>query len=317
VHTLLNWMAARSLYVMASGVFVGYAFPELAEIAGPALPVSVAGMMVIGMLRIDRSDLFETLSRWQALAGLLLFIMVVSPLATWVVVGVLDVRPGLAVALVLTAACPPLMSTVSLAWMLGFNPPLALALVTVATLVCPAILAMVLMFFPDAGIDLDSLALLIRLSALISGCYLAATVLRWLLGPGRVERAASLWDVMTVCFLLVFAIAIMDGVAIRANAEPAFVAGLLAAAFAINLLLQCAGACVALPLGVSSALTVGFASGSRAAGIILAVAPGDATSDLVLFFALYQVPMYVLPSLLRPLYRWLLQRERRPPSTST
>ena len=114
---------------------------------------------------------------------------------------------------------------------------------------------------------------------------------------------------MTVCFLLLFAVAIMDGVAARASTEPAYVAGLLVAAFAINLLLQCAGIGIALRLGVSSALTVGFASGSRAAGILLAVSPGDASSDLVLFFALYQVPMYTLPTLLRPVYRWLLKRE--------
>ncbi|MBT6277162.1 MAG: hypothetical protein HOI95_23890, partial [Chromatiales bacterium] len=298
-----------SLYVMASGVFVGYAFPGLAQLVGPALPIGVAGMMTIGMLRIARSDLFETFSRWQVLGAVLLFIMVASPIATLGVVRLFDVGPGLAAALVLTAACPPLMSTVSLSWMLGFNPPLALAIVTVATLVSPAILAMVLTLFPDAGIDLDSVALFFRLSMLIGGCYLAATVLRWFLGAARVERAASLWDVMTVCFLLLFAVAIMDGVAARASTEPAYVAGLLVAAFAINLLLQCAGIGIALRLGVSSALTVGFASGSRAAGILLAVSPGDASSDLVLFFALYQVPMYTLPTLLRPVYRWLLKRE--------
>ncbi len=294
---------------MASGVFIGYALPGLAQVVGPALPIAVAGMMTIGMLRIPTRELGATFRRWPTLVALTVLILVACPLATWAVVEALGVAPALASALVLTAACPPLVSMASLAWVLGFNPPLALAIVTLTTLLCPAVLATYFSFFPDVGIDLDPVGLFFRLTALLAGCYVLALVLRRVLGAAAVSRAASLWDVITVGFLLLFAVSVMDGVAARASAEPAYVAGLLGTAFAINVLLQFAGAVVSMRLGPSSALTVGYGCGCRAVGILLAVAPGDASSDLVLFFALYQVPMYTLPWLLRPIYRWVLKRD--------
>lgn len=287
---------------MASGVFIGLAAPGLAEWAAPVLPYTVAAMMTIAAIRISARDFADTLRRWHVVTSLVVWLLVVSPLVVLSVTWLIQPPAQIAMALIMTAACPPLMSTVGLAWMLGFNPPLALAVVMSATLICPLVLSAVVGAFPLAGISLEPFELFLRLSSLVLGSYCLAMVLRRALGPERVARWTDVWDLATVSALLLFAVAVMDGVWTRATNDPGYVLLLLGVAFGTNLLHQVAGFWIARRLGRSSAMTMAFASGARAVGILLAVAPGGAESDLVLFFALYQFPMYILPVVLRRVY---------------
>lgn len=300
--SIIRALASRSLYVMASGVFIGLAAPELAEWAAPALPYAVAAMMTIAAIRISSKDFADTLRRWHVVTSLVAWLLVVSPLLVLGMTWLIQPPAQIAMALIMTAACPPLMSTVGLAWMLGFNPPLALAVVMSATLICPLVLSAVLGAFPMAGISLEPFELFVRLSALVLGSYCLAMVLRRALGPERVAQWSDVWDLATVSALLLFAVAVMDGVWTRASSDPGYVLLLLVVAFGSNLIHQVAGFWVSRRLGRSSAMTMAFASGARAVGILLAVAPGGAESDLVLFFALYQFPMYTLPVVLRRIY---------------
>lgn len=81
---------------------------------------------------------------------------------------------------------------------------------------------------------------------------------------------------------------------------------LLAAAFAGNVVLQAVAAIAFAWLDRRSALTAAFASGNRNMGLLLAVLPSDIDPDVLLYFALGQIPIYVVPALLTPLYRRLL-----------
>jgi len=85
------------------------------------------------------------------------------------------------------------------------------------------------------------------------------------------------------------------------------VAGCLA-----NPLLQLLGALLFWPLGLRRALTIGLTTGNRNMGLLLAVLPAGVDPDITLFFALAQVPMYVLPALSRPLVRRLLAASGQP-----
>lgn len=310
LNTLLNWVAARGLYVMGGGVFAGYALPDAAHAVAPALPYAIAGMMTVSMMRVRGADLATELRRWPMLAAATSWLLLLSPLLTWLLLSPLPLDPTVRLALILTAACPPLMSTVGLSWMMGMSPALALAVVIGATLASPLTLALALDLAGNPELSLQPLSMFLRLSLLIGSCYAAAAVLRKWLGAARIERSGALWDILTVALLLLFAVAVMDGVAARASSEPRFVLMLLAIGFAINLVLQLAGYALGRKLGVSGALTLAFASGNRAVGLLLAVAPGNASNDLVLFFALYQVPMYTLPFMLRPVYAWRKRRAR-------
>jgi BASS family bile acid:Na+ symporter len=107
---------------------------------------------------------------------------------------------------------------------------------------------------------------------------------------------------LAVLSLVVFAVAIMDGITAAFLARPGYVLGTLAAAFVANLALQAAGTAAFRRLGVRRAPTIGLMTGNCTMGIVLAdVAP----FDTVMFIALDQIPMCTVLALLMPLYRRL------------
>src|SRR3546814_18528910 len=69
-------------------------------------------------------------------------------------------------------------------------------------------------------------------------------------------------------------------------------------------------------LGRRRALTVGLISGNCNMGLLLAAFPPGTDGDVVLYFAVAQIPMYMLPALLLPLYRRLVGDPAAPESPS-
>lgn len=292
--------------VLAVGVFAGLALPDLAAAMGALLPASVAGLLFFSLLRIDWEALARHASR-PFVAGLLcVWFLLATPALVWLVVRGIDLESGLAGALVLAAACPPIVSGPAMALLLRLDAPLMLVSVVSASLLAPFTIVAVASWLVGLHLPVDALGLFVRLLILIGGCLLAALLVKRLLGASRLARWQLPLEVASVVLLLVFAIAIMAGVTDLAAREPWHVLRFIAAAFVANVALQALGACVAAGMGRRPALTVGFASGNRNMGVLLAVLPAGAAPDAVLFFALGQLPIYTLPVLLGPLYRrWL------------
>ncbi len=75
------------------------------------------------------------------------------------------------------------------------------------------------------------------------------------------------------------------------------------AAFGGNLGLNALTALALWPvLDRRTALTAGMLAGNRNQAVFLAVLPAAADPNLLLFFALGQIPMFVGPFVLRPIY---------------
>jgi BASS family bile acid:Na+ symporter len=55
------------------------------------------------------------------------------------------------------------------------------------------------------------------------------------------------------------------------------------------------------------ALTIGLCSGNRNLAVVIAVLPAGVHPDILLYFAMMQFPIYMLPALQVPLYRQVLK----------
>ena len=95
----------------------------------------------------------------------------------------------------------------------------------------------------------------------------------------------------------------MDGVTVFALARPGYALLATALAFAFNLLLQAVGWLAFRREGSVTALTAALMCGNCNMGLVLVALSGHATVEMTAFFALAQLPMYMLPVLLEPLYR--------------
>lgn len=302
----LSFLGRRAPLVLALGVFLGLAAPDLARVVRPALPYTVLVLVFLPMLRVDLAGVAGHARRPVLIGAVLVWLLVASPVIAWWVAGQLGVGAGLAAALVLMAAAPPITSSPALALMLGLDAPLALVVMVAATLVVPFVLPTVALGLLDLELAVGAGEFILRLGGLIGTAVVAAVAVRRLVGVGRIVRAAERLDGIAVLLMLVFAVAIMDGVAAAIAADPWHVATLVATAFVAYAGLQVAAAMAFGVLGRWEALTVAFASGNCNMGLLLAALPATVHSDVLLYFAVGQLPIYVMPAVLAPLYRRLL-----------
>jgi hypothetical protein len=127
-------------------------------------------------------------------------------------------------------------------------------------------------------------------------------VRRWI-PAAKLAAHRELLDGLTVINLLLFGIAIMDGVTAYAFEHPGYVATALVAAYAGNIALQAAGYLAFRRLGRREALTAALASGNCNMGLVLVALQGKAPFEVTVFFALAQIPMYTLPAAMTWFYR--------------
>jgi len=295
--------------LLAGGILLGLAVPPLAALAKPLLVPALVIPLALALVRLDWGAVVAWRRRPLLLATLTAWLLVATPLAVAVLVALL--RPfglpaSLAEALVLMAAASPIVSSVALALFLGLDASLAAAAVLAATALVPFTLPPLAALLSDVGIAIGTAELVLRLVALVGSAFAAAWVVRRRVPATTLAAWRERIDGLAVLNLVVFAVAIMDGVTALALRAPAFVAAALAAAFASNLLLQAAGFLAFRRLGRRAALTVALLSGNCNMGLVLVALQGRASFEVAAFFALAQIPMYTLPALLAPAYRRLL-----------
>src|SRR5689334_165701 len=123
--------------LLASGLFVGLALQPVAHAIWPLLPTLVFLLTAATMLRIDWPQVIMHARHPLRIALLVLWALVILPVLMAAVTEILGVSRGLAQALVLWAASPPLMSLPAIALLLGLDGALALLVMVTATFLMP------------------------------------------------------------------------------------------------------------------------------------------------------------------------------------
>ena len=149
-----------------------------------------------------------------------------------------------------------------------------------------------------------------KLAVFVVGAALLAGVVRVGLGAERIARHRVALSGLTVVLLLLFGIAVMDGMTQHILAEPGTVLLYAAVALGASAALQGLSFLVFCRLERGTALTAGLIGGNHNLAIVWATLPAPAANALLLFFALVQLPIFVLPAALKPIYLWLGARPR-------
>jgi BASS family bile acid:Na+ symporter len=308
----LAGLGRQGTRAMAVSIFVGLALPPLAAAFKLLVAPAIFVLLVLAFLRVDPAALRGEFARPLPVLLATIWIMAATPLALGAVYALLgDGIPGeLKLALVLQAAAPPIITAPAVAAILGLDAALALAALIASTVVTPLSAPLFAELFAGEALPLDAAALALRLGFFLGGSFLTAAVIRHRIGRQRVLEAREHIDGLNMIALVVFAIALMESVSARLLGEPGLVLALLALSFGITFGLMALTALVFSLAGIKRSLALGWASGNRNMGVMLAVAAG--LPDLVwLYFALAQFPIYLGPQLMAPLVRRLL-RSRLP-----
>lgn len=309
----LDWLSRRAAPLLAVALFVGVLLPDLARAFRPLLGPSILVLLFATLLRIDWADALSHLRRPLPVLVALAWLLLGAPLAMWAAVRIVGPPDSLGHALVLAASSPVLISVPTFALMLGLDAALSLVLVLVTALLQPLLQPPLALALLGVELEIGVLALMTRLALFVGAAAALALAVRRIAGPARIERNAGPVGGLAVLMMIVFGIGVVDGLAATLLARPGHVLLFLAAAFIGNFALQAVGAAMFAALARAglydrrAGLTVALASGNRNLGILIAVLGPAADPDLLLYLAVAQFPMYVIPAALGPLYRRLLR----------
>lgn len=311
LHRVFDYLGRYATLFLAGGVLLGLLVPPLAVLARPLLIPGLLVPLVIALLRLDWDALAAYARRPGLVALVTAGLLLASPVLMWLVLKAFSLPPALVQGLTLMAAASPIVSCAAISLILGLDAALAVVVVVVTTALIPFSLPTVALWLLGLRIDIDLHTFMLRLALMVGGAFAAALALRRLVPRQKLEANARMLDGASVASLVLFALAIMDGVTAVALARPGYVVLVTVAAFFANVVLQALGTLAALRLGMRSALTVGLMCGNCNMGLVLVALADKADFDVIVFFAMAQIPVYMLPVLLRPVYRRLLAVPQR------
>ena len=310
LHRLLEFAGRHATKFLALGVLIGFALPPLAHAARPALLPAMLIPLTLALVRVE----WRTLAAYSRSPGLLSaaigWTLIASPVITWCAVRGLGAPAGLTEGLTLMAASAPIFSGAALALIVGLDGALAIVVIVFCTALIPFTLPTLVLSLLGLKLEIGLAVFMERLAAMVGTAFAAAWIVRRFLRAETIERHANLFDGIAVCLLVVFAIGIMDGVTAYAFARPGYVILATAAAFVANIALQVLGTIAFLRLGLKRALTLGLLSGNCNMGLVLIALADKASFEVLVFFGVAQLPMYILPALLTPVYRRLIEKTR-------
>ncbi|MFN3671072.1 MAG: hypothetical protein ACK4VM_04085 [Bosea sp. (in: a-proteobacteria)] len=298
----LAWLGRYGTQGFALSIFLGLALPQFSAAARPLLPFTIFCFTTVVFMRADLGIIGALVRRplkllvtvaWLFLAPVLLIGGAV------LLIGREALDPGLLLGLALVAAAPPVMSAPAVAVIYGFEPSLLIAGVIIATLSTPVVAPLLVELIGGAAVPLDRTVLMLRLAIFIGGGLALASLIRLWLGAARIKALKPNLDGFGVLMYFVFAVAAMDGVTQAAMAQPLRVLLFLGCAFLVALTGLASGYALLRGLRPSERFMIGYATGQRNMGLLVAALGAGVPPTTFLFFALAQFPIYLLPWLLR------------------
>ena len=308
IRSWLEFGLRHGSSLLAASLAVGIAIPPLAAFVRPAITLVVVTLMGLVLLRTDFRVIFGLLRSPSLMAALALWLMVAAPLLAYALTLLFGIEGTDQAGLVVLATGCAATSAPAFARLVGLDPQLSIVASVGSTLLVPITAPPLALGLLGIDLALSVQALMGRLALVVGLPLLASLAVRRIAPPplllhwGRAIDGAAVW-----CVVL-YGLAVMDGVQAAALARPAVFARSLALAFAGSYGLNIVTALAFLPFGRTTALTTGLLSGNRNMSLYLGVLPGDTDRAILLFLALCQFPLLLSPFLLRPIYRRLMAR---------
>jgi BASS family bile acid:Na+ symporter len=299
----LEWSARQGGALLAGGIFVGLLVPPLAALFRDFVTITVAGLMTLVLLRVDLAQVLAYLRRPLLVAALSAWLLLALPVLTYAVALAAGLDGPLGAALVISATGCAATSSPAFARLVGLDGEISLVVAVITTLLVPVTappLALGLMGI-DLAISLPGL--MTRLALVVGLPLLISIAIRQAVAESTLRRFGPAVDGAVVWLVVLYGFGVMDGMLAKLLAEPAWVLGGLALAFAGNFGMNLATALAFARAGRRLALAGGLLAGNRNMALYLAVLPTATDSRILLFFALCQFPLFLSPFLLRPLYR--------------
>lgn len=286
----------------------GLLLPTLAAAMAAWLPVMVATLLTVTALRIGHTSARGAARDLRWGLGAVLILQLALPLVclgALTLAGLADTPAALA--LILATSAPAIAGSTNLALLLGLDAGRMMQIMVLGTAAFPFTVLPILMLVPQIGALPDVMAsagivLLVILAATTVGFFLRAA-----LYPSPTPSQIKTLDGASVLAFCVIVIALMAPLNAAIRDAPAQVALWALLAFTVSYGLQVATLMVLRRTAmrpVAGPLAIG--AGNRNIALFLVALPPDTIAPLLIFIGCWQLPMYLTPILLPPVYRKVL-----------
>ena len=301
------WAGQRGTILLAVGIFGGLLVPPLAHALHWFIAPNVIILMTLVLLRMDLAGAVRRLRQPVLLSAITAMQLLVCPFIAAAAVWGLPLDSGIKAGVVLFATGCGATSGAAFARLVGLDAELMLMGTLTTTLLLPLTAPPLALALGGVGLHLALSGFAFRLATVVLLPLVLALLLRRVLGAERLDRIGPAVDGGVVWVLVLYGLAVMDGMTARLLADPLWVAEAVAAAFIAAYGLNLLTTVVFVAAGLREAASAGLMSSNRNMALYLAILPAAADPRLALFFALCQFPLFLSPFLLRPAYRLLLR----------
>jgi BASS family bile acid:Na+ symporter len=301
---MLAWLGRHATEALIGGVFIGLILPDLAIILQGWLSPLVFVFTAATFLKVDVIAVARAAWRQPLLPSLLLvWSLVAVPIVVAGAIHLFRVPLGLAQALIVWAASPSMTAAIVFAAVLGLDVALAVTLSTLSMVVVPLTGPRLTMWLVGMSIGADALILTGRIAAFIGAALAVAWALRRLVGRAALDKRANEINGAIIILLVLFGISLTAGLGRLFLRDPGHIMEFIIAAFIANLVTQIASSLLFVWAGSWRSATAALLSGNRNMSVLCANLGVASTPDIMLFFATSHIPIYVLPWILRKVYR--------------
>lgn len=308
-------------WLMAAGAGLGILLPDLAAAANPALLPLSCLTMFLALLRVEPTAFIAVLRRPGLGIVVIFWILLACPVLVWCLGRlVLPADDVFLRAMTLIAATPGMMSAAAYGVLLGTDVALLTLVGLPTNILAPVILPAVALLL-GGGAAIDPAVTALRLAVMIGASFGGAFLVTALIGRPRIRRAAPAIDTGITLLVAAVGLAVMHGVGPALVAAPGFMTLAILSTLALNLALQATGFAVfgfAIfgfavlgPVPVQARLSAALVSGNRNMILLLAAISGQGDRPLELIMAAGQLPLYLSPLIVAPLYRRARMRAGR------
>ena len=305
----LSFVGRHASLALALGVFAGLIYPPLAAWARPLLLPSIVCLLTASLIRLD----WEALANYVKKPGLPLllnlWLLIATPTLCWLALKLVELPDRLEIALILASGAPSIVTAVALTQLFRLDSPLSVASLVIGVFFTPLGLAYCFILLLDLPYQLPLIEFAYRFVVFIVLPFILAFVIRKSLGQARLT---ALWDPMgglTVVFIIIFGVTVMDGVTNRFYNDPETVIIYTAAAFVLSIASHLLGYWLFIWKRRQFALTTALLSGYRNMAVIYALVGDQFGEDFFLYLSVHQFPIYLMPLMTEWIFRRMLKDE--------
>lgn len=306
----LSWIGRQGTRGLAVSIFLGLAVPPLAAYVKPYLGETVFVLLLFSYLRTD-PQAFRNYLRAPALPiTASLWVMVALPLligSAYALSGARTAFPELYAILILHIVVAPITSSAAFAALMGLDVALSLVTLILSSALSPVTSVAFSYLFLGTSV-FSPLELGTKLFFFYAASGAVAYAIRRIAGQAWIEKQREPIDGLNMIALFVFAIVAMENVPRHVMADPLFALGLLGFIIVVTCVQLGLTVLVFTRAGIDRGLVIGLSGAFRNLGVVVA-ALGPAISDIAWFyFALVQLPIYVMPAVVNMATRRLAEK---------